>query len=124
MKKPLLLLALGSIFAHGPALAEAACKPVAEITAYEGQVSIKPAGKVVKKSPGKAPAALCAGDEVHTFQGKALITARRLARLNRPTPGPLKSTPLSAKRRPLPEKSSEDGTSNSVPAGTATGCSA
>ena len=51
----------------------AACPPVANITAFEGQVSIKPAGKVVKKSPGKLPSPLCAGDEVHTFKGKAAI---------------------------------------------------
>lgn len=57
--------------------AAADCPPVAHITAFEGQVSIKPAGKVVKKSPGKTPSPLCAGDEVHTFQGKALIKSEQ-----------------------------------------------
>lgn len=77
MRKKLPLFCLAALAVTGPALADAACKPVAEITAFEGQVSIKPAGKVVKKSPGKTPAPLCAGDEVHTFQGKALIAARQ-----------------------------------------------
>ena len=49
------------------------CPTLAQIVAFDGQISIKPAGKVVKKSPGKLPAPLCAGDEVHSFQGKALI---------------------------------------------------
>lgn len=53
----------------------AECPPIAHITAFEGQVSIKPAGKVIKKTPGQTPSPLCAGDEVHTFQGKALLTS-------------------------------------------------
>ena len=70
------LSVLMSLFLSATAWAQN-CKPVAKITAYEGQVSIKPAGKAIKKSPGKAPADLCAGDEVHTFQGKALIKTER-----------------------------------------------
>jgi hypothetical protein len=46
---------------------------VASLVAVEGQVSIKPAGKVLKTSPGALPRALCAGDEVHTFAGRAKI---------------------------------------------------
>jgi len=49
------------------------CLPVAKMVAVEGQVSIKPGGKVLKTSPGVLPRALCAGDEVHTFEGRALI---------------------------------------------------
>lgn len=71
MKISIVFSALCSfVFASG---AYAACPPLAQIMAYEGQVSIKPAGKVVKKSPGKSPTPLCVGDEVHTFQGKVLI---------------------------------------------------
>lgn len=81
MKPKLSILFISALVVAGQAAgqsdAEAACKPVAQITAFEGQVSVKPAGKVVKKSPGKLPAALCAGDEVHTFQGKALIAAKQ-----------------------------------------------
>lgn len=81
MKPKLSILFIGALVVAGQAAgqsdAEAACKPVAQITAFEGQVSVKPAGKVVKKSPGKLPAPLCAGDEVHTFQGKALIVAKQ-----------------------------------------------
>lgn len=75
MKNPLSLFCLSALLVSGTAFAS--CQPVAQITAFEGQVSIKPAGKVVKKSPGKTPAPLCAGDEVHTFEGKALIAARQ-----------------------------------------------
>lgn len=53
--------------------ASANCSPIAQITAYEGQVSIKPAGKAVNKSPGQPPVPLCSGDEVYAFHGKALI---------------------------------------------------
>lgn len=68
LKKFLVVLALGL-----PVHAIADCPPVAKIVAFEGQVSIKPAGKVLKTSPGVLPRALCAGDEVHTFAGRALI---------------------------------------------------
>ena len=79
MKRMIPLLGLSALcFAGGVAAeAEAGCKAVAQITAFEGQVSIKPAGKVVRKSPGKLPAPLCAGDEVHTFQGKAAIGVKQ-----------------------------------------------
>lgn len=53
--------------------ARAECQAVAKMLAFEGQVSIKPAGKVLKTSPGALPRALCAGDEVHTFEGRARI---------------------------------------------------
>ncbi len=59
------------------AQAFAACPPVARIVAFDGQVSIKPSGKVLKSSPGVLPRALCAGDEVHTFEGRALINDGR-----------------------------------------------
>lgn len=72
----LLVVGLASSFLAA-ARAVADCTPIAHITAFEGQVSIKPAGKVVKRSPGKTPSALCAGDEVHTFQGKALIKSEQ-----------------------------------------------
>lgn len=49
------------------------CPPVAKMVAFEGQVSIRPAGKVLKSSPGALPRALCAGDEIHTFAGRARI---------------------------------------------------
>lgn len=49
------------------------CLPVANLVAVTGQVSVKPQGKVLKVSPGKLPRSLCAGDEVHTFAGRALI---------------------------------------------------
>ncbi len=59
------------------AQASAACPPVAHIVAFDGQVSVKPSGKVLKSSPGALPRALCAGDEVHTFEGRALINDGR-----------------------------------------------
>lgn len=71
MKLSVLLFSAGLALATSAATAD--CPPVLQIAAFEGQVSIKPAGKVVKKSPGALPSPLCAGDEVHTFRGKALI---------------------------------------------------
>jgi hypothetical protein len=59
--------------ASAAAVRAADCVPIAHVTNLEGQVSIKPAGKVVKRSAGKTPSPLCAGDEIHTFQGRALI---------------------------------------------------
>jgi hypothetical protein len=59
----------GSVFA--------ACLPAAKMVSFEGQVSIKPSGKVLKTSPGVLPRVLCAGDEVHTFEGRALINDGR-----------------------------------------------
>jgi hypothetical protein len=53
------------------------CQSVAKLVAIEGLVSIKPSGKVLKTSPGALPRALCAGDEVHTFEGRALINDGR-----------------------------------------------
>jgi hypothetical protein len=47
------------------------------MVAFEGQVSIKPSGKVLKTSPGALPRALCAGDEVYTFEGRALLNDGR-----------------------------------------------
>ncbi|MBI5329802.1 MAG: FecR domain-containing protein [Betaproteobacteria bacterium] len=61
------------------AAAQPACDVVASITSYEGQVSIKPARGVLKRSPGQAPSPLCAGDEVHTFAGRALIANGRFS---------------------------------------------
>ncbi|OYY92972.1 MAG: hypothetical protein B7Y41_13685 [Hydrogenophilales bacterium 28-61-23] len=55
----------------------ASCASVAKMVAFEGQVSIKPSGKVLKTSPGALPRALCAGDEVHTFEGRALLNDGR-----------------------------------------------
>lgn len=49
------------------------CVSVANLTAVEGQVSIKPAGKVLKVSPGPLPHRVCAGDVVYTFDGKARL---------------------------------------------------
>ncbi len=53
------------------------CQPVAKLVAFDGQVSIKPAGRVLKTSPGSLPRPLCAGDEVHTFAGRALVNDGR-----------------------------------------------
>lgn len=53
------------------------CQPVAKLVAVEGLVSIKPSGKVLKTSPGALPRVLCAGDEVHTFEGRAMINDGR-----------------------------------------------
>lgn len=53
------------------------CQPVAKLTTVSGQVSIKPAGKILKTSPGVLPRSLCAGDEIHTFEGRALINDGR-----------------------------------------------
>lgn len=64
---PLLLAASLST----PVLAD--CQAVAKMVASDGQVSIKPAGKVLKVSPGPLPRPICAGDEVHTFEGRARI---------------------------------------------------
>ncbi len=50
----------------------AACTPVAELLKFEGQISIKPAGKVLRLTPKTLPYPLCRGDELHTFAGKAL----------------------------------------------------
>ncbi len=55
------------------------CDVVASITSYEGQVSIKPAKGVLKRSPGQAPSPLCAGEEVHTFKGRALVANARFS---------------------------------------------
>jgi len=57
--------------------AASGCEPVARLTAFEGQVSIKPSGKVVRTSPGALPRGLCAGDEVYTFEGRAQLTDGR-----------------------------------------------
>jgi len=53
------------------------CMAVAKMVAFEGQVSIRPSDKVLKTSPGALPRGLCAGDEVHTFEGRALINDGR-----------------------------------------------
>lgn len=53
------------------------CQPVAKLTKVTGLVSIKPAGRVLKTSPGVLPRGLCAGDEIHTFEGRALINDGR-----------------------------------------------
>lgn len=55
------------------------CASVAKLVAFEGQVSIKPSSKVLKTSPGALPRSLCAGDEVHTFEGRALIDDGRFS---------------------------------------------
>ncbi len=67
--KVFLALLLGGL--TGSSLAE--CLPVAKLTTVMGQVSIKPAGKVLKIRPGTLPHELCAGDEIHTFEGRAQI---------------------------------------------------
>jgi hypothetical protein len=54
-------------------VAYAKCQTVAKLVAIEGQVSIKPNSKVLKTSPGALPRSLCAGDEIHTLEGRALI---------------------------------------------------
>ncbi|MDP2787458.1 MAG: FecR domain-containing protein [Pseudomonadota bacterium] len=59
--------------------ASANCQAVAKMVSFDGQVSVKPAGKVLKTSPGALPRTLCAGDEVHTFEGRALINDGRSA---------------------------------------------
>ena len=74
LKRLLLVLTLGLSL---PVLAD--CPPVAKLVTFEGQVSIRPAGRVLKTSPGALPRALCAGDEVHTFAGRALIDDGRTA---------------------------------------------
>lgn len=55
-----------------------ACEPVAELVAMEGQVSLQPAGKVVRVSPQPLPKALCAGDTLITFQGIARLRQGRM----------------------------------------------
>jgi len=70
-------LSAGLVFAWlaSPAFAAppARCAAVAQLVQFEGQVSIKPAGKVVKTSPGKLPHPLCEGDEMYTFEGRARV---------------------------------------------------
>lgn len=69
-------LLLICLFTLGCGIAEqgwASCEALARLVASDGQVSIKPSGKVLKVSPGALPRALCAGDEIHTFEGHALI---------------------------------------------------
>ena len=61
----------------GAALAK--CQSVAKLVAFEGQVSIKPNSKVLKTSPGVLPRSLCAGDEIHTLEGRALTDDGRLS---------------------------------------------
>lgn len=51
------------------------CVAVAQITQMSGQVSVKPAGKVVRVTPAPLPFALCAGDEVATLAGVARLEA-------------------------------------------------
>lgn len=64
----------------GPALPVSAdCQAVARLTQVQGQVSVKPAGKVVRVPPGDLPRPLCAGDEVLTFEGKAKVEDGRYA---------------------------------------------
>ncbi len=46
---------------------------LADLVRIEGVVSVKPAGKVLRQTPKKLPMSLCQGDEVMTFQGRALI---------------------------------------------------
>jgi hypothetical protein len=72
----LFLLLLASALS-GNGLAE--CPAVAKLTTVTGQVSIKPAGRVLKTHPGTLPRILCAGDEIHTFEGRALIHDGRTA---------------------------------------------
>jgi len=59
--------------------AMANCQSVAKLVAFEGQVSIKPNSKVLKTSPGALPRSLCAGDEIHTLEGRALINDGRFS---------------------------------------------
>lgn len=62
---------LGAVWLiNGAALA---CEPLAQVVKLDGQVSIKPAGKVIKKSVTRTPSPVCEGDEIHTFAGMALI---------------------------------------------------
>lgn len=67
------VLAMGGV----SGAAQSACVEVAKLTAFEGLVSIKPRGKVLRVSPGPLPRALCAGDEVHTLDGRARISDGR-----------------------------------------------
>lgn len=46
---------------------------LADLVRIEGVVSVKPAGKVIRQTPKKLPMPLCQGDEVMTFQGRALV---------------------------------------------------
>lgn len=70
-----LLVAFFLLSASTPTWAQ--CKQtLAELVRKEGQVSIKPAGKVLRVIPNKLPYALCFGDEVHTFNGRAEIISR------------------------------------------------
>lgn len=55
----------------GMALAD--CAPVARMTRVEGEVGVRPAGQVGKPALVSSPVPLCAGDEVHTTRGRALI---------------------------------------------------
>jgi hypothetical protein len=66
-------LALGLTTTVFTTAVAAGCVSVANLTKVEGQVSIKPAGKVVRVSPGPLPQALCSGDEVLTFAGRAKV---------------------------------------------------
>lgn len=68
-------LSLFALFFSGPVLA---CKPVAELVAMEGQVSLQPSGKVLRVVPKSLPKALCAGDMVITFQGVARLRQGRM----------------------------------------------
>lgn len=67
-------LALSMLFS----LPAQACKPVAELIAMEGQVSLQPAGKVVRVVPKSLPKPLCAGDTLITFQGVARLRQGRM----------------------------------------------
>ena len=69
---------LAVLFLVGPIFpAQAGCQAVANLTQVQGQVSIKPSGKAVRVPPGELPRALCVGDEVLTFEGKAKVSDGR-----------------------------------------------
>lgn len=53
--------------------AQTQCAPVARLVKTEGQVSLKPAGKVARITPASLPYDLCAGDVLFTFAGRAKV---------------------------------------------------
>lgn len=74
MVKAAQLLVFVFLLASGIAWAD--CQTVqAELTRVDGQVSVKPAGKIIRVTPKKLPYVLCLGDEVHTFTGRALVVS-------------------------------------------------
>lgn len=49
------------------------CAPAARLVKVEGQVSLKPAGKVARITPTSLPYDLCTGDVLYTFAGHAKV---------------------------------------------------